>query len=62
LELRQVPCTADDLLKLLSHTPALTALSLSDLPQVPSLFFFCQLPELAGSLLALTVECDRRWN
>jgi hypothetical protein len=55
-------CTSDDLMQLLSHTPALTSLVLCALPQVSSLPFLRQLPKLAETLTQLTMECDASWR
>jgi hypothetical protein len=52
------PCTGDDLVQLLPHTPLLTDLELRQLSAVTSLAFFQQLPKLAETLTALTVECE----
>jgi hypothetical protein len=62
LELHSGPCTSDDLLHLLSHTPSLTTLVLDELPTVGSLSFFSRLPKLAETLTALKVECYEEWK
>jgi hypothetical protein len=61
LALRQAPCSSDELVQLLSHTPSLTCFVLDRLPDVRSLSFFSQLPTLAKTLTQLTVECDSCW-
>jgi hypothetical protein len=57
LQLRGGPCTSNDLAQLLSRTPALTSLTLDELKEVSSLFFFRRLPKLAETLRHLTVDC-----
>jgi hypothetical protein len=55
------PSSGDDLVQLLSHTPSLTSLLLGGLTAVSSLSFFHELPQLAQSLISLTVQCGK-WN
>jgi hypothetical protein len=55
-------CSSDDLVQILSHTPALTSLTLDGLRGVNSLSFFRQLPTLATTLTHLTVECWQPWR
>jgi len=55
LVLRGGPCTADDLVQLLFHTPSLTSLELDGLRNVESLSFFEQSPKLAATLTQLTL-------
>jgi hypothetical protein len=57
LYLHAGPCTVDDLVQILSHTPSLTSLMLRRLSEVDSLSFFHQPPKLAETLTGLTVEC-----
>jgi hypothetical protein len=57
LALRDGPISSDDLMRLLSHTPALTNLVLFQLQGLSSLAFFQELPKLAETLTHLTVEC-----
>jgi hypothetical protein len=56
------PCSNDDAVTLLSHTPTLTSLYLCDLKEVSSLSFFRQLPKLAETLTQLTLNCCNRWR
>jgi hypothetical protein len=58
LHLHSAPCTDDELVQILSHTPLLTDLELRQLSKVMSLSFFHQLPKLAETLTELTVECE----
>jgi hypothetical protein len=62
LQLRGGPCTSNDLVQLLSHTPALTSLTLDELKEVSSLSFFRRLPKLAETLRHLTVDCANSWH
>jgi hypothetical protein len=63
LSLHPGPCSSDDLVQLLSHTPSLTSLSLHELGwQVSSLAFFLHLPKLTQTLTHLTLECSNRWR
>jgi hypothetical protein len=62
LALRGGPCSSDDLVILLSHTPALTSLKLEQLEEVSSLAFFQELPKLAETLTHLTVKCWHQWR
>jgi hypothetical protein len=59
--LDSAPCSSEDLLQLLSHTPSLTSLVLDDLRSVTSLSFFRQLPKLAETLNHLTLNCGYFW-
>jgi hypothetical protein len=55
--------SSNDLVKLLSHTPSLTRLSLHELGgQVSSLSFFVHLPQLTATLTHLTLECSGWWR
>jgi hypothetical protein len=56
------PCSSDDLMLLLSHTPSLTSLTLCLLDEVSTLSLFGQLPKLAETLMQLTIECRRSWR
>jgi len=59
LRLYSGPCSSDDLVNLLAHTPTLTSL-MFDLHKVLSLSFFSRLPSLAHTLTELTVHCRAR--
>jgi hypothetical protein len=59
LALRGGPCSSDDLVQLLSHTPVLTSLELGELSALSSLSFFPKLPSLSATLTQLTVTCHR---
>jgi hypothetical protein len=61
LKLDSGPCSSDDLMFLLSHTPSLTCLTLGRLDKVYSLSFFCQLPKLSETLTHLLVKCTNSW-
>jgi hypothetical protein len=56
------PCSDYDLVKLLSHIPTLTRLSLCELVEVDSLAVFRQLPKLADTLTQLMVQSWRQWR
>jgi hypothetical protein len=62
LALRQAPCSSDELVQLLSHTPSLTSFVFDRLPDVRWLSFFSQLPTFANTLTQLTVECDIHYS
>jgi len=62
LQLSNGSFSGDDLVQLLSHTPALTSLKLHGLLKVSSLSFFCELPTLTQTLTKLTVGCSHRWR
>jgi hypothetical protein len=62
LQLSNGPFSGDDLVQLLSHTPALTSLKLHGLLTVSSLSFFRELPKLTQSLTTLMVGCSHRWR
>jgi hypothetical protein len=62
LELHGGPYSSDDLVKILSHTPILTGLTLHKLETVSSLSFFLQLPKLAETLAQLTIQCTSSWR
>jgi hypothetical protein len=62
LALHYGPYTSDDLCTILSHTPALTSLTLVGLAEVLSLSFFHLLPQLAETLTDLTLQCTCSWQ
>jgi hypothetical protein len=57
LDLWDGPCSSDDLVQMLFHTPSLTSLEFTGMELVTSLSFFRRLPLLARSLTQLTLDC-----
>jgi hypothetical protein len=63
LALHAAPCSNDNLVQLLSHTPSLTRLGLHGLiSQGASLSLFLRLPKLTATLAHLTIECGEWWR